>query len=110
MMLPVEDLRAKLLTQRRDLFRQAAQTERICCGSRRMWNVKRWSEDRRKLWCGCSVGWMNAKREKLNPSTSLSRELKPVRMDVAGAAAKTSRWPAAGCAHCDDFSDLRRGS
>jgi len=26
-MLPVEDLRAKLLTQRRDLFRQAAQTE-----------------------------------------------------------------------------------
>ena len=27
MMLPVEDLRAKLLVQRRDLFRQAAQTE-----------------------------------------------------------------------------------
>ena len=58
-MLPLQDLRTKLLAQQRDLFRQVAQTEDDLYGSRRIWNVKLKSAGRQKQWFSCSIVWMS---------------------------------------------------
>jgi hypothetical protein len=59
-MLPVDDIREKLLTQRRNLVRQVAQIEAELLWLEPDVESRVQAQGEGRVWFSCSIAWMNA--------------------------------------------------
>ena len=68
-MLQVDNIRKKLLTQRRDLFVRLLRLKRSCSGSKAISKAKWRSGGKRRAWFGCLIVWMGERRPRSRRST-----------------------------------------